>query len=104
MIYIEASLRVVPGKMNELMEVFEKEFLPEGKKVGMNLVAQWRTTIGTLDEITDLWGYDDLTHMQRVQEARTKNPEFLKAAGHLRALIAYETTRLMVPTSLSAMK
>ena len=104
MIYIEASLRVVPGKMNELMEVFEKEFLPEGKKVGMNLVAQWRTNVGTLDEIVDLWGYDDLTQMQRVQEARAKSPEFLKAAGHLRALIAYEETRLMTPTSLSEMK
>ena len=104
MIYIEASLRVVPGKMNELMEIFEKEFLPEGKKLGMNLVAQWRTTIGTLDEITDLWGYDDLAHVQRVQEARAKSPKFIKAAGHIRALIAYEATRLMVPTSLSAMK
>ena len=104
MIYIEASLRVVPGKMNELMEVFEKEFLPAGNKVGMKLVAQWRTSIGTLDEVIDLWGYDDLTQMQRVQEARAKSPEFMKAAGHLRALIAYEETRLMIPTSLSAMK
>ena len=104
MIYIEASLRVVPGKMNELMKVFEKEFLPEGKKVGMNLVAQWRTNIGTLDEVIDLWGYDDLTQMQRVQEARAKSPGFLKAADHIRALIAYEETRLMTPTSLSAIK
>ena len=104
MIYLEASLRVVPGKMDELMKVFEKEFLPAGKKVGMNLVAQWRTAVGTLDEVIDLWGYNDLTQMQQVQEARAKSPEFMKAAGHLRALIAYEETRLMAPTSLSLMK
>ena len=104
MIYVEASLRVVPGKMNELMEVFEKEFLPASKKVGMNLVAQWRTAIGTLDEVIDLWAYDDLNHMQRVQEARAGSAEFKEAAAHLRALIAYEETRLIVPTSLSAMK
>jgi len=104
MIYLEASLRVVPGKMNEFMEVFEKEFLPASNKLGRKLIAQWRTTIGTLDEITDLWVYDDLTHMQQVQEARAKSPEFTEASHHLRSLIAYETTRLMVPTPLSSMK
>ena len=104
MIYLEASLRVVPGKMNELMEVFENEYLPASNKLGRKLVAQWKTSIGTLDEIIDLWAYDDLTHMQRFQEARAKSPEFRKASEHLRSLIAYETTRLMVPTPLSLMK
>ncbi len=104
MIYVEASIRVVPGKMNEFMEVFEKEFLPLSNKLGRKLAAQWRTTIGTLDEVTDLWAYDDLSHMQRFQEARAKSPEFTKASEHLRTLIAYETTRLMVPTALSSMK
>ena len=104
MIYVEASIRVVPGKMNEFMEVFEKEFLPLSNKLGRKLAAQWRTTIGTLDEVTDLWVYDDLNHMQRFQEARAKSIEFTKASEHLRTLIAYETTRLMVPTPLSSMK
>jgi hypothetical protein len=104
MIYVEASLRVVPGKMGEFMESFEKEFMPACDKVGMKLVAQWRTTIGTLDEVTDLWGYDDLFHMQRVQEARTQSPEFRRISSHMRTLIAYEATRLMTPTSLSSMK
>ncbi len=104
MIYLEASLRVVPGKMNELMEVFEKEYLPVSNKLGRKLAAQWRTTIGTLDEVTDLWVYNDLAHMQQFQEARAKSPEFIKASEHLRALIAHETTRLMVPTPLSSMK
>lgn len=104
MIYVEASLRVVPGKMNELMEVFSKEFLPNSNKLGRRLVAQWQTTIGTLDEVVNLWEYDDLTHMQRFQEARQRSQEMTKAYENLRALIAYETTRLMVPTSLSPLK
>ena len=104
MIYLEASFQVVPGKMNELMQVFEKEFLPASNKLGRKLAGQWHTTIGTLDEITDLWVYNDLAHMQQFQEARAKSPEFIKASEHLRALIAHETTRLMVPTPLSSMK
>jgi len=104
MIYLEASLRVVPGKMNELMEVFEKEYLPASNELGRKLVAQWTTTIGTLDEVVDLWAYENLAHMQRFNEARAKSPAFAKASEHLRALIAYEEVRLMVPTPLSEMK
>ncbi|GAJ19198.1 unnamed protein product, partial [marine sediment metagenome] len=36
---------------------------------------------------TDLWAYDDLTHMQRVQEERAKSSEFTEASHHLRSLI-----------------
>jgi len=104
MIYLEASLRVVPGKMKELMQVFEEEYLPISNKLGRKLVAQWATTIGTLDEVVDLWAYEDLTHMQHFNEARAKSPEFAKASEHLRALVAYEEVRLMVPTLLSEMK
>ncbi|MFC1916663.1 hypothetical protein ACFLX1_00820 [Chloroflexota bacterium] len=60
--------------------------------------------MGTLDEITDLCAYDDLTHMQRLQEARANSPEFTKASAHLRFLIVYEATRLMAPTPLSSME
>jgi hypothetical protein len=104
MIYVEASFRVVPGKMKELMEVFEKEVLPLSNRLGRKLVGQWMISIGTLDTVVDLWGYDDLNHMQRFNEARAKMPEFAVASEHLRALIAYEETRLMVPTTLSQIK
>jgi hypothetical protein len=104
MIYLEASLRVVPGKMKEFLEVFEKEYLPLSNKLGRKLLAQWATSIGTLDEIVDLWAYEDLTHMQHFNEVRAKSSEFTKASEHLRALIAYEQVRLMVPTPLSEMK
>jgi hypothetical protein len=90
--------------MKELMEVFEKEYLALSNKFGRKLAAQWTTTIGTLDEVVDLWVYEDLAHMQRFNEARAKSPEFAKASENLRALIAYEEVRLMVPTPLSEMK
>ncbi len=39
MIYLEATLQVVPGKMREFMDVFEKEFLPENNKLGLFIKA-----------------------------------------------------------------
>jgi hypothetical protein len=104
MIYVEAALRPVPGKMKELMEVFEKEYLPLSNQLGRKLLGQWTTSIGTLDTLIDIWVYEDLNHMQRFNESRAKMPEFAVASEHLRALIAYEETRLMVPTKLSDLK
>ncbi len=104
MIYLEASLRPVPGKMKELMEVLNKEYLPLSNKLGRKLMGQWTTSIGTLDTVVDLWAYEDLSHMQRFNEERAKMPEFTTASEHLRALIAYEETRLLIPTAISQMK
>jgi hypothetical protein len=102
MIYLEASIKVAPGKMNEFMEVFSKEYVSASEKLGRKLTAQWRTIVGTLDEFVDLWAYDDLAHMQRFQEARKKDEEIIKAGERLRSLIAYETIRLLAPTPYSA--
>jgi len=104
MIYLEATIEVVPGKMNEFMEVLSKEYLPASEKLGRKLAAQWQTLVGTLDEVVDLWAYDDLAHMQRFQEARQKDEEILKAGERLRSLIAHETTKLLMPTPYSAIK
>ena len=104
MIYLEAAIHVAPGKMKEFMDVFTNQYLPASERLGRRLIGQWRTFVGPLDEVVDLWAYDDLSHMQRFQEARSQSAEFKEASEHLRALIAYETTRLLVPTPLSLMK
>jgi NIPSNAP len=104
MVYMLATVRVVPGKMEEFKKVFEREMLPAAKKIGWSLAAQWDTTVGTLSEVTDLWAYDDLSHMQRVQEAMSTSPEFQKAFAHIEPLIAHESMKLMVPTALSSLK
>ena len=104
MIYLEAPLRVLPGKMNEFMEAFEKEFLPISNKLGRKLVGQWQTIIGEKEEVTNLWVYDDLAHVQRVLDTCAKSPEFAEATNLLRSLISYEATKIMVPTPLSPMK
>jgi len=90
--------------MKELMEMFEHEYLPLSNKIGRKFVGQWTTAIGTLDEVVDLWAYEDLTHMQRSLEARAKSSEFIKVNERVRTLIAYEEVRLMIPTPLSELK
>ncbi len=104
MIFLEASLRPVPGKMKELTDVLNNEYVPASARLGRKLMGQWTVAIGTLDTLVDLWVYDDLAHMQRFNEARAKSPEFAAVTEKLRALIAYEETRLMYPTAISQIK
>ena len=104
MIYFEATIKVAPGKMNEFMEVLSKEYVPASQKLGRKLVGQWRTLVGTLGEVINLWAFDDLAHMQRFQEAQQKDEEILKIGKRLVPLIAHETTKLLVPTPYSALR
>lgn len=104
MIYLQASITVEHDKINEFMEIFEKEIVPESTKMNRILIGQWRTSIGTLGEITNLWSYEDLTAMQRFNEARAKNPALIKAFDRLTALVSHETLKLMVPTKASPLK
>lgn len=104
MIYLEAAIHVAPGKMKEFMDVFTNQYLPASERLGRRLIGQWRTFVGPLDEVVDLWAYDDLSHMQRFQEARQHDAEIIKAGENLRVLIASETTKLLIPTAYSTIK
>jgi hypothetical protein len=104
MIYLEAQLTVEHGKMDEFMEIFEKVIVPESTKMNRILIGQWRTSIGTLGEITNLWSYEDLAAMQRFNESRAKNPTLSKAFERLTACVSHETLKLMVPTKASPLK
>jgi hypothetical protein len=104
MLYMMAKIQVAPGKMEEFTKVFNEEFAPSCARLGRKLVGQWKTYIGDMDEVTDLWQYHDLTDMQRFNEARMKDDRYLKALTKLGPLVAHETMKLMYPTALSPMK
>jgi len=107
-IYLEARLWAAPGKMGELVEYLEKEFVPDCEKLGRKLAGQWRTTTGEVEEVTNLWVYEDLADMmrydQRAQAERAKDPEFGKRGAKLATLVLRDFTRVMVPTRVSPLK
>lgn len=108
MIYLEARLWAAPGKMGELIEYLEKEFVPDCLANGRKLAGQWRTTIGEVEEVTNLWVYKDLADIQayneRVQAARAQDPEGAKRTAKLSTLVLRDFTRVMVPTKISPMQ
>ena len=110
MVYVLATIKVEPGKMQEFLDTFWNQYLPLTDKicaenrVGRKLVAQWQTTVGRLDEVVDLWAYDDLMTLQRYREVRLNSEEFRKHGTAIRALISEEVLKVIVPTPHSPLK
>ncbi len=81
-----------PRGMSEFIEVFDRLAMPVllehlGAPLGF-----YTSSIGPLNQVVHLWGYDSLDDFERRSQARDSDPRFpayLQASAHL--IIAQET-------------
>ena len=104
MLYLQATVQVAPGKMEEFLEVFSNDYITETQRLGRKLVAQWQTVVGPRNEIIDIWAHDSFADLDRFYEARGKSEIMQKAISRIRPLIAWETTKILKPTQFSPLK
>jgi hypothetical protein len=104
MIYLIASIILAPEKTGVFNDIMEKEYLPIVEKHGANLIAALRTTIGNVDEVTDIWAFDSLEHFERIRRSQFKDPRYMEVRGKIRALMTAETLKLASPLSCSPLK
>lgn len=64
MLYLQETIRVVPGKFEEYVEAAEKKLVPLYHDLGFRLVSFWETvsTQGYWPEVMSLWEMDDFAH------------------------------------------
>ena len=60
MIIEHRTYKIKPGKLNELMDLYEKEGMEVHKKILGNQIGYFYTEIGPLNEIVHLYGYESL--------------------------------------------
>ena len=104
MIYLMATLDVIPDKMGEFVEFLEKEGVPLFDRFGLKLVGSWTTTVGTMNQVVDLWACESLEHFGRAMTAMVRDPEFRKLDSKLRTITTSETTKLLWPLPCSPMR
>jgi NIPSNAP len=97
MLFVEATLKVAPGKLREFNELLKNDLVPLMERHGAKLIAAWGNLTGAQDVVTDLWLYDDLAHLQRVQESWTSDPAMRDSFKKLQTLSPWETTKLLAP-------
>jgi NIPSNAP len=101
MIHLHVTVRLRRGKMAEWCELFEEHILPIQRKHGQRLVGAWKTTVGTYDEVTDLYEFEDYVEFQRVRESMFSDPELMKWLPAVSELISDEESKILVPIEFS---
>jgi len=82
MIYVQLTLEVPRGKVQEALRSFQTKGLNTEKKnlesVGAKLVGCWYTKFGRVGEITMLFAYPSLEAREKVVKAASRDAEFKK--------------------------
>ncbi|GAB6403100.1 NIPSNAP family protein [Pseudomonas sp. MHK4] len=94
---------IKPRGMAEFLEVFDRLAMPLLLKHLGAPLAFYTSSIGPLNQVVHLWGYDSLGDFEKRSCARDSDPEFneyLQASKHL---IVAQETRIIKPVRFRAL-
>lgn len=90
MVYLQASLKLRPGKLQQFTEMLN-QLVPVVGKHGWKLVGSFASTVGRLNTVVDLWELPDANAVQ----AALADPELQKFAPQINEVVEDETLQLM---------
>ena len=99
MIYQFGQIVLVPGKMAEWAEI-SKDDVVYYAKIGMKWFGSWHGYTGNMNEIYNLFAYNDLAELQKMRAAALQNP---LSAKHYPLMVSRELT-IIEPNPWSPMK
>ena len=79
MIIEHRTYKIKPGKLNALMELYEKEGMEVHKKILGNQIGYFYTEIGPLNEIVHLYGYESLDDRAKRRKELAENKIWQKS-------------------------
>lgn len=100
-ILMTAALRVRSTHLGEFLDIFEKEFLPITKTVGMELVGAFQTALGSPPEILDLWYFPSIEQYWAAMRGIGGDPDARRLIGEIRRVAPEEVINLHAPTPYS---
>jgi hypothetical protein len=104
MIYGLSRAVLVPGKMAEFGEIISKEVLPFNPSVGLKMVGSWHGYTGNMNEIYQLFVFNDLAEQQKSREAQRQNKDYQKVMSKIYPLFVSQINTLLEPNPWSPLK
>jgi hypothetical protein len=101
MIYEERTYTLYPGSTPEFLDVYERRGMHIHRRHLGEQVGFFTTDTGTLNQIVQLFAFEDAGDRQRRRESLYADPEWVEFARVFREFIVHMESRLMVPTRLS---
>ena len=92
---------IVPRKMNLYLKIFEEYGLPVQQRAGLKLLGYFVHTVGSLNKVTHIWGFDSLADMEAKRAARDADPAWAEYQAKTDGLVQAQENSLTRPASFS---
>jgi len=98
------TYKISPGKVNTLMELYEKEGMEVHRKILGNQIGYFYTEIGPLNEVVHLYGYESLNDRAKRRKELSENKTWQKFIAQAINYIEYQESKILVPAKFSKIK
>jgi hypothetical protein len=92
---------LVPRRLAQYLELFERHALPVMQRHGLELMGYYTSHIGPLNQVVHLWRYDSLADMERKRAARDADPAWGEYLAMTEGMVLMQEDKVMRPTSFS---
>lgn len=104
MIVEQRDYHVHTGKLNELIEHYEREGIEIQKEVLGNLIGWFTTDVGELSTVVSMWGYRSFSDREERRAALKRDPRWPDFLTKIQPLIHTQKNRILVPTAFSPLQ
>ena len=104
MIIEHRTYKIKPVKLNQLMDLYEKEGMKIHKKILGNQIGYFYTEIGPLNEIVHLYGYESLDDRAKRRKELAENEIWQKYIAKAIDLFESQESKILIPANFSDIK
>ena len=104
MIVDHRTYNIQHGQSKAYIALFEESGLPVQLKHLGNLIGYFETTIGSLNQVIHLWGYEDLADMEKRRQARDADPAWADYKKKTAGMLVSQENKIIKPTHFSPLK
>ena len=101
MIYEMRTYTAHPGKLGPWLKVYQETRLPILLRHLGNLVGAFTTETGTINQLVQIWAYEDHADRAARRAALWADPEWLNPANNTADALQKQDSVLLTPTSFS---
>jgi len=95
---------ITPRKMNAYLKAFEEFGLPVQERNGLKLLGYFVHTVGSLNKVTHLWGFDSLADMEEKRAKRDADPAWAEYQSKTEGMVQAQENSLTRPAPFSPIK
>ena len=104
MIIDERTYTLHPGKLADLLKLYEAEGKPAQWKHLGDPVGWFYTDVGVLNQIVHLWRYENYADREARRAAMSADPAFKAYLAKATPMIAKMENRILVPAAFSPLR